>query len=80
MTWEYKRKGRWYIRKGLLKTRRKPRKRSFAVLRDNNNHQILGYTHVGENVGEEKNVGEKKTTWREKTDVGENQILLVRKN
>ena len=41
MTWEYKRKGRWYIRKGLLKTRRKPRKRSFAVLRDNNNHQML---------------------------------------
>ena len=39
----------------------------------------MGYTHVGENVGDEKSLGDNKTTWREKSAVGENKVQLARK-
>ena len=39
----------------------------------------LWYTHVGENVGDEKSLGDNKTTWREKSAVGENKVQLARK-
>ena len=35
----------------------------------------MGYTHVGENVGDEKSLGDNKTTWREKSAVGEKHTL-----
>ena len=38
-----------------------------------------GYTHVGENVGDEKSLGDNKTTWREKSAVGETKVQLARK-
>ena len=39
---------------------------------------LVGYTHVGENVGEKKNVGDKKTTWWDQSAVGEKKVQLAR--